>query len=94
MHTIIPALAMKNGRCDMSFGVMGGHYQPMGHVQVMLNMLEYGMDVQQAIDCPRLFWGDERVAVETSIPQRTIDGLRARGHDIVLRDLPWAVRRQ
>ncbi|RJT27223.1 gamma-glutamyltransferase [Mesorhizobium waimense] len=89
MHTIIPALAMKNGRCEMSFGVMGGHYQPMGHVQILLNMLEYGMDVQQAIDCPRLFWENDRVAVETSIPQRTMDGLRARGHNIVLRDLPW-----
>jgi gamma-glutamyltranspeptidase/glutathione hydrolase len=89
MQTIIPALAMKNGRCDMSFGVMGAHYQPMGHVQIMLNMLDYGMDVQQAIDCPRFFWEGDTVEVETGTPQATIDGLRARGHDVVLCDQPW-----
>ena len=89
MHTIIPALAMKNGRCDMSFGVMGAHYQPMGHVQIMLNMLDYGMDVQQAIDGPRFFWEGETVEVETGTPAATIDGLRARGHDVVLCDQPW-----
>jgi len=89
MHTIIPALAMKNGRCDMSFGVMGAHYQPMGHVQIMMNMLDYGMDVQQAIDCPRFFWEGDRVEVESGTPQATIDGLRARGHDVVLCDQPW-----
>jgi gamma-glutamyltranspeptidase/glutathione hydrolase len=89
MHTIIPALAMKDGRCDMSFGVMGAHYQPMGHVQIVLNMLDYGMDVQQAIDCPRFFFEGERVEVETGTPQATIDGLKARGHDVVTCDLPW-----
>jgi len=89
MHTIIPALAMKNGRCDMSFGVMGAHYQPMGHVQIMLNMLDYGMDVQQAIDCPRFFWEGEKVEVETGTPRATIDGLRARGHDIAVCEQPW-----
>jgi gamma-glutamyltranspeptidase/glutathione hydrolase len=89
MHTIIPALAMKNGRCDMSFGVMGAHYQPMGHVQIMLNMLDYGMDVQQAIDGPRFFWEGETVEVETGTPAATIDGLRARGHDVVITDQPW-----
>ena len=89
MHTIIPALAMKNGRCDTSFGVMGAHYQPMGHVQIMLNMIDYGMDVQQAIDCPRFFWEGEKVEVETGTPQKTIEGLRARGHDIAVCDQPW-----
>lgn len=89
MHTIIPALAMKNGRCDMSFGVMGAHYQPMGHVQIILNMLDYGMDVQQAIDCPRFFFEGERVEVETGTPQATIEGLKARGHDVAICELPW-----
>jgi gamma-glutamyltranspeptidase / glutathione hydrolase len=89
MHTIIPALAMRDGRCDMSFGVMGAHYQPMGHVQIMLNMLDYGMDVQQAIDCPRFFFEGENTVVETGTPQATIDGLKARGHKVIVTDQPW-----
>jgi gamma-glutamyltranspeptidase/glutathione hydrolase len=89
MHTIIPALAMRGGRCDMSFGVMGAHYQPMGHVQIVNNMLDYGMDVQQAIDCPRFFFEGEQTVVETGTPQATIDGLKALGHTVAIADSPW-----
>ena len=74
MHTIIPGMAMRAGRCDMSFGVMGAHYQPMGHVQIVNNMLDYGMDVQQAIDAPRFFFEGEQTVVETGTPAATIDG--------------------
>jgi gamma-glutamyltranspeptidase/glutathione hydrolase len=89
MHTIIPALAMRDGRCDMSFGVMGAHYQPMGHVQIMLNMLDYGMDVQQAIDAPRFFFEGENTVVETGTNAATIEGLKQRGHAVVMADQPW-----
>jgi gamma-glutamyltranspeptidase/glutathione hydrolase len=89
MHTIIPALAMRDGRCDMSFGVMGAHYQPMGHVQIILNMVDYGMDVQQAIDAPRFFFEGEKTAVEHGTPAVTIEGLRARGHEVVAAITPW-----
>jgi gamma-glutamyltranspeptidase/glutathione hydrolase len=89
MHTIIPALAMRDGRCDMSFGVMGAHYQPMGHVQIMLNMLDYGMDVQQAIDAPRFFFEGENTVVETGTNAATIEGLKQRGHTVVMADQPW-----
>jgi gamma-glutamyltranspeptidase/glutathione hydrolase len=89
MHTIIPALAMRDGRCDMSFGVMGAHYQPMGHVMIINNMLDYGMDVQQAIDAPRFFFEGEQSVVEHGTPAATIEGLRARGHNAVFADAPW-----
>ncbi|HLA20005.1 MAG TPA: gamma-glutamyltransferase [Pseudolabrys sp.] len=89
MHTIIPALTMRNGRCDMSFGVMGAHYQPMGHVQIVLNMLDYGMDVQQAIDAPRFFFEGERTVVEHGTPAATVEGLKARGHTVTMADQPW-----
>src|SRR5262249_7860304 len=44
MHTIIPALAMRDGRCEITFGVMGSHFQPMGHTHFLLNVIDYGMD--------------------------------------------------
>ncbi len=89
MHTIIPALTMREGRCDMSFGAMGAHYQPMGHVQLILNILDYGMDVQQAIDCPRFFFEGNQTIVENGTPQATIQGLTARGHNVVMAESPW-----
>jgi gamma-glutamyltranspeptidase/glutathione hydrolase len=89
LHTIIPALAMRNGRCDMSFGVMGAHYQPMGHVQIVLNMLDYGMGVQEAIDAPRFFFEGEQTVVEHGTSAATIEGLKARGHDVMMAPLPW-----
>jgi gamma-glutamyltranspeptidase / glutathione hydrolase len=89
LHTVIPALAMRAGRCDMSFGVMGAHYQPMGHVQIVTNMIDHGMDVQQAIDGPRVFFEGEQTMVERSMPQATIEGLKSRGHDVVNPPTPW-----
>ena len=88
MHTIIPALAMRGGRCEMPFGVMGADYQPMGHAQVVTNMVDYGMDVQAAIDAPRMFYEDETTVVERAVPAATVAGLESRGHDVALRPAP------
>jgi gamma-glutamyltranspeptidase/glutathione hydrolase len=83
MHTIIPAMAMKDGRPSISFGVMGGAYQPMGHAFVLSNMLDHGMDAQAAIDEPRLFWGDDDVLeAETGIAQAVRADLAAKGHAV------------
>lgn len=89
MHTIIPAMALRAGRCVLSFGVMGGSYQPMGHAQVITNMVDYGMDVQAAIDLPRLFFEGDRTMIERGIPAETVDGLKAHGHDIAVRSAPY-----
>ena len=88
MHTIIPALAFRDGRLDMAFGVMGAHYQPMGHVQLVTNMVDYGMDVQTAIDAPRAFFVEEETVIERGIPAATAAGLAARGHDVVTAHAP------
>jgi gamma-glutamyltranspeptidase / glutathione hydrolase len=89
MHTIIPALAMRNGRCEMPFGVMGADYQPMGHAHVISNITDYGMDVQAAIDAPRMFYEDEVTYVERGIPTTTVAGLKQRGHTVQQRAAPW-----
>lgn len=83
MHTIIPAMALKDGKPAVSFGVMGGDYQPMGHAHVFSNLVDYGMDPQEAIDHPRLFWGDDGVLeAETGIAGEVRDTLSAMGHEV------------
>ncbi|MFC7538712.1 gamma-glutamyltransferase family protein [Siccirubricoccus deserti] len=58
LHTIIPGMVMKDGECIMPYGVMGGHFQPMGQTLFLTNHFD-GLDVQEAIDCPRLFLSGE-----------------------------------
>lgn len=84
LHTIIPAMALKDGAPWLSFGVMGGHYQACGHAHLLTNIIDYGMDVQAAIDFPRMFFDLESHALEAEklVPPSTLDGLRARGHSV------------
>jgi gamma-glutamyltranspeptidase/glutathione hydrolase len=88
MHTIIPAMATKNGEAEYVFGVMGAHYQPMGQSFVIGNMLQYGLDPQAAIDLPRYFPAHGKLELERSIPVSLRSALAARGHDIVDLDKP------
>ena len=84
-HTLIPGFVTKNGQPLISFGVMGGSMQPQGHVQVVLNMIEFGMDPQEAIDAARFrHRGALRVSVENMTPALQ-EGLEALGHEIA----PW-----
>jgi len=84
-HTIIPAFVTRGGEPWLAFGVMGGAIQPQGHVQVLLNLLEFGMDLQEAIDAPRFRHFDGlRVGLEAPIGDEVRRGLAARGHRVVL----------
>ena len=83
MHTIIPALAFEEGRRTIAFGVMGGHYQPVGHVHVLTNVVDFGLDPQAAIDAPRAFAQDGELRLERGISRAAAEALARRGHKVV-----------
>jgi gamma-glutamyltranspeptidase/glutathione hydrolase len=80
LHTIIPAMVRKDGQIDMSYGVMGGDYQPMGHVTVAVNRYVHGLNPQEAIDWPRYFPSRGKVRVEGGVPGQVRAGLERLGH--------------
>ncbi len=82
LHTIMPGLMTRNGAAEMPFGVMGGQYQPFGHVHLVTGVLDCGLDVQGAIDAPRIFHFGGWLALEAGIPAATADALAAMGHDV------------
>lgn len=88
LHTIIPAMARRSGTVVMSFGVMGGAYQPMGHLEVAVNRFVHGMDIQQALDFPRVFPMEGFVAVEEAVPEAAMKGLQRKGHVLALSASP------
>ncbi|MCA1749330.1 MAG: gamma-glutamyltransferase family protein [Sphingomonadales bacterium] len=97
-HTIIPAFVMRNGEPYMSFGLMGGGMQPQGHVQVLINLVDFDMNLQEAGDAARLNHDGGRqptqdlagtgadllgtLYVEAGIPTETVERLRAMGHNV------------
>ncbi|HRY81271.1 MAG TPA: gamma-glutamyltransferase family protein [Spirochaetia bacterium] len=84
-HTIIPGFLMKDGRAVGPFGVMGGYMQPQGHVQVVRNLLDYGLDPQQALDAPRWQWTEGlRFLVEEGFPREAAEELARRGHEVAV----------
>ena len=83
-HTIIPAMVFKDGKLFMSFGVMGGGIQPQGHVQVLTNLFDLGMNLQQAIEAPRFrYLSGKQVLMEEAMTGSVIEGLVRRGHQRV-----------
>lgn len=89
LHTIIPGMAMKDGKPSISFGVMGGQYQACGHAQVLQNMLDYGMNPQEALDFPRAFWnmaGELELEEGWAIP--VSDALKDKGHRVAAAKKP------
>jgi len=93
-HTIIPAFVTKGGKPWLSFGVMGGDMQPQGHVQILMNLIDFGMNLQEAGDAPRIRHfgsssprGDKmtnggEVRLETGFPAKTIASLKKMGHKL------------
>ncbi|MGH6948507.1 MAG: gamma-glutamyltransferase [Kiloniellales bacterium] len=84
LHTLLPGMLVEGGRAVMPFGVMGGLYQAVGHAHLVSNLLDYGLDIQEAIDLPRVFaTPDGPVEVEDGVPKPTVSGLHKLGHETV-----------
>lgn len=92
-HTLIPAFVTRNGKPFMSFGVMGGDMQPQGHVQVLVNLIDFKMNLQEAGDAPRInhngtlpvrghMTSAGTVFLESGFPPESVSALKAMGHDI------------
>ena len=82
-HTIIPSFLTPGGTAIGPFGVMGGFMQPQGHLQMVVNQVDYGMNPQASLDAPRWQWMRGRtVAFEQGVANNIINGLAARGHGI------------
>ena len=91
-HTIIPGFITKDGEPWVSFGVMGGDMQPQGHVQIAINLIDFGMNLQEAGDAPRMYWSSElgptggtlvdggTVNLESGFPEWTLRALVQRRH--------------
>ena len=81
-HTLIPAMVLKDNKPWLTFGVMGGDMQAQGHVQVLLNLIDFGMDVQQAGEQPRFRHFDSGLALESAIGADVRKELERRGHKL------------
>jgi gamma-glutamyltranspeptidase / glutathione hydrolase len=94
-HTIIPAFLGRDGVPDMAFGVMGGDMQPQGHAQIVVNIVDLGMNLQEAGDAPRFYHTDDTeptgtvmtdggvLSLESGVPQDVRQALIRRGHKLV-----------
>ena len=102
-QTIIPAFITRNGKPWVSFGVMGGAMQPQGHVQIVMNLVDFGMNLQEAGDAPRIqhegsteptgqgtaMSDGGEVNLETGFPYETVRELMRKGHRIIFADGPY-----
>src|SRR5215472_3582445 len=88
LHTIIPAMLVKDGRAVMPFGVMGGHYQAVGHATFLHRLLDRDMDPQQAAEQPRILPLNGLLQVERANPDAIVADLATRGHEILIVEVP------
>ena len=86
-HTIIPGFLLKDGGAVGPFGVMGAFMQPQGHVEVLVNTLDYHMNPQEALDAPRIQWiGGKKLQLEREAGEAIAEQLRAMGHEVEVID--------
>lgn len=84
-HTIIPGFLTKEGEAVGAFGVMGGFMQPQGHMQTIMNLIDFHMNPQEALDAPRWQWlGDKKIALERTFPYAITEELVRKGHNIIV----------
>ena len=102
-HTIIPSFITKNGAPWLSFGVMGGDMQPQGHVEIVMNLIDFGMNLQEAGDAPRIQHEGSTspeaqatamtdggwVDLESGFPYETVRGLMQKGHSVRFASGPY-----
>ncbi len=102
-HTIIPAFVTKAGKPWLSFGVMGGAMQPQGHAQILMNLIDFGMNLQEAGDAPRIQHDGStepeaqyqpmadggEVDLESGFPYETVRALMRKGHSVRFADGPY-----
>jgi len=88
LHTIIPAMAYRDSGEMLCYGVMGGQYQAMGHAYVLSNLVDYGLDLQEAIDAPRFLPYEGQLSLERGIAPAVMEELAALGHQVVLAEEP------
>ena len=88
-HTLIPAMVMKDGAPWLSFGVMGGDMQAQGHAQVLANLIDFGMNIQEAGEAPRFRHSGTGLALESAFSADARAGLTSRGHKLITSSGVW-----
>ena len=84
-HTIIPGFILKDNKAVGPFGVMGGFMQPQGHLQVIMNLIDFQMNPQAALDAPRFRWDQSLdVSIEQSFPTHVEEELKKKGHLVTI----------
>ena len=83
LHTIMPGMLTRGEACVMPYGVMGGDYQPFGHVHLLQNIIDFGMDPQTALDAPRVFANGTEIEVEHGIDPKIAAVLGDLGHKMI-----------
>ncbi len=88
-HTLIPGMVLKDRKPYFSFGVMGGDMQPQGHMQVLANLIDFGMDAQEAGDAPRFRHSGGAVLLESAFDPEVLNALKRKGHTVACAIDAW-----